>query len=73
MLTPGDLLAGLFASTDPVPGSVGLLGRLGDDLDILEVRRGGMGEVFICRPRHADATLIQANVALACRIGAHSL
>ena len=64
-MTPGDALADLFASTDPVPSYVGLLGRLGDDLDILEVRRGGMGEVLICRSRRSDKTPESAGSAVA--------
>jgi tetratricopeptide (TPR) repeat protein len=65
MMTPGDALADLFASTDPAPSHLGLLGRLGDDLDILEVRRGGMGEVLICRSRRSDKTLESASSAVA--------
>jgi len=48
MRTPGNPLADLFAS-DQVSASHAVLGKLGDDFDIYEVRRGGLGEVVICR------------------------
>ncbi|MGO9783245.1 MAG: protein kinase domain-containing protein [Streptosporangiaceae bacterium] len=67
MHTPSDPLADLFASTDPLPDSVDLLGRLGDELDILEVRRGGMGEVFICRYRNRSSISASIGVIWACK------
>ncbi|MFI0447993.1 tetratricopeptide repeat protein [Actinomadura sp. 6N118] len=65
MQTPGDPLADLFASTDPLPSPAGPFGQLGDDLDILEIRRGGMGEVLICRRRGSDETPASAGGAIA--------
>src|SRR5215470_6691485 len=65
MQTPGDLLTDLFASTGPVPDPAGQLGKLGDSLDILEIRRGGMGEVLICRARDSDGTLVPTGGAVA--------
>jgi hypothetical protein len=53
-VTPGDPLAppdraasdALSAGPDAAPGS---LGRLDKKYEILEIKRGGMGEVYICR------------------------
>ncbi|MDI1442461.1 protein kinase [Polyangium sp. 6x1] len=58
-VTPGDPLAppdplasdALFAGPDAAPGA---LGRLGNNYEILEIKRGGMGEVYICRSVSED-------------------
>ncbi|WP_216898047.1 protein kinase domain-containing protein [Nocardia alni] len=65
MQTPGDALADLFVSSSSVLSASGPLGQLGDDLDILEIRRGGMGEVLICRPRNSGEALGSAGGAVA--------
>src|SRR5262245_53022277 len=58
-VTPGDPLAppdsvaldALSAGPDGAPGG---LGRLGEHNEILEIKRGGMGEVYICRSATGD-------------------
>ncbi|MQY02078.1 protein kinase domain-containing protein [Actinomadura macrotermitis] len=64
MRTPGELLADLFTDDTDDPAPSGTLGRLGD-LDVIEVRRGGMGEVLICRSQVLDDALGAASGTLA--------